>query len=144
MIPTEIKNRLIESATVLKSLPGPKFPSGLPQDSVSRIQRTSPAVFQATFGDRWEVIDVDEKGHREMALKSTEEQKYIPTALEIDRAWQAFSWLEFLYDEEQRFLWDWANQMPLWQIAQKYKKKSEGSVRYKRDELVKKIAQELR
>lgn len=144
-----VKTRLEEMVDVLGRLPGVKGPDIHPPDSVVRVQRQFPGIIERTFALGWEmgIKEYDIWGHPvyEMVPARVKMAPARPSAPEIDEAWETYGWFMFLKEpKDVEMLWDWAKGTPLYIIRDKYRRRTEGQIRYWRDCCVRVICEGLK
>lgn len=116
----EIKSRLKEAADVIRRIPKVNGPNGYASSWPDFVRSATEAY-----------------GYDDLRVKPPP-----PDKDQIDRAWKAVEWLNLLDRKSQKMLWAWANDMPIWKLAQ-WHNMSEGKLRRWRDESCKRISAQI-
>lgn len=113
----EIKSRLKEAADVIRRIPKVNGPNGYATAWPDFVRNATEAY-----------------GYADLKVKPP-----TPSNEQIDNAWKAVEWLNILDRKSQKMLWAWANEMPVWKLAQ-WHSMSESKLRRWRDESCRQIA----
>lgn len=113
----EIKARLKEAADVIRRIPKVNGPQGYATAWPDFVRSATEAY-----------------GYDSLSVKPPP-----PSNDQIDNAWKAMEWLNYLDGKSQKMLWAWANGMAVWRLAQ-WHNMSEAKLRRWRDQSCQAIA----
>lgn len=116
----KIKKRLRDAAEVIRRIPKPNGPNG--------------------YANCWP--DVVRNAVEAYGYEDSRANSPPPTNKEIDAAWEAVEWLNYLDIKGKKMLWAWANSTPIWRLAQ-WHGMSEGKLRRWRDQCCETIAEKI-